>query len=83
MSPRERAMRKDPAFQAGYSDGCASASARGTDYRDGGRVRDDQLYATSKPYRAGWSAGYSVCNNQYNPNPNPNTNGLPDQRPNP
>jgi hypothetical protein len=83
MSPRDRAMRQDPAYQAGYSDGCATASARGTDYRDGGRVRDEQLYATSKPYRAGWSSGYSICNNQFDPNPTPNTNGLPDQRPNP
>ncbi|MBS0472261.1 MAG: hypothetical protein JSR60_14410 [Proteobacteria bacterium] len=82
-SPRERAMRKDPNFQAGYSDGCATANARGTDYREGGQVRDDQLFATSKPYRAGWSAGYSACNNQLNPNLSPDINGMPDQRRNP
>lgn len=80
--PRQRAMRNDPGFKAGYSDGCASASAQGTDFR-GGLVRDDASYAASKPYRSGWSAGYSVCNNQLNRNPNPNVNGLPDQRPNP
>ena len=82
-SPRERAMRKDPAFQAGYSDGCASASARGANLRTGGVVRDAQLFASSKPYRAGWNAGYSVCNNQIDPNMRPGTNGLPDQRVNP
>jgi hypothetical protein len=81
-TPRERAMRNDPEFKAGYSDGCASASARGTNYR-GDRVRDDAAFASSKAYRSGWGAGYSVCNSQLNPNPNPNVNGMPDQRPNP
>jgi hypothetical protein len=81
-SARERAMRKDPNFQAGYGDGCASANARGTNYR-GDQVRDDAAYQVSQPYRAGWAAGYSTCNNQLSTNPNPNVNGLPDQRPNP
>lgn len=80
---QERAMRNDPNFKAGYDDGCASANARGTDFRGGGVVRDEASYASSKPYRSGWSAGYSVCNTQLHPNPNPNVNGLPDQRPNP
>ena len=81
-TPRERAMRNDPNFKAGYSDGCASANARGTSFR-GDQVRDEAAYAVSKPYRSGWSAGYSTCNNQLNPNNNPNINGMPDQRRNP
>jgi len=79
-TPRQRAMRNDPDFKAGYADGCASASARGTSFR-GDQVRDDSLFASSKAYRSG--CGYSVCNSQLNPNPNPNVNGMPDQRPNP
>jgi hypothetical protein len=78
----DRAMRNDPNFQAGYSDGCASANARGTNYR-GDKIRDDALYASSQPYRSGWGAGYSLCNNQYNRSSSPNTSDMPDQRPNP
>ncbi|HXC56827.1 MAG TPA: hypothetical protein VNU97_16125 [Rhizomicrobium sp.] len=81
-TPRQRAMRRDPNFRTGYSDGCASASAHGTDFR-GDTVRDDAAYQVSQAYRAGWSAGYTTCNNQLSRNPNPNINGLPDQRPNP
>jgi len=77
-----RAMRNDPNFKAGYSDGCASASARGASFR-GEKVRDDALFKTSEPYRAGWSNGYSTCNNQlYSPN-TPNVSDMPDHRPNP
>lgn len=79
-TPRERAMRHDPNFQAGYSDGCASANARGTNYR-GDQVRDDALYQTSKPYRAGWSSGYSACNNQRSGVSNPDIGGMPNAKP--
>jgi hypothetical protein len=81
-TPHDRAMRKDPNFQAGYSDGCASANSRGTNYR-GDKIRDDALYQTSQPYRSGWGAGYSICDNQLGRNSNPNSSDLPDQRPNP
>ena len=77
-----RAMRSNPNFKSGYADGCASANARGTSFR-GSTVRDDALFQSSQPYRAGWSNGYSVCNNQLNRSNTPNTNDLPDQRPNP
>jgi hypothetical protein len=77
-----RAMRNDPNFKAGYSDGCASANARGASFR-GEKVRDDALFKTSEPYRAGWSNGYSTCNNQlYSPG-TPNVSDMPDHRPNP
>jgi hypothetical protein len=78
----QRAMRNDPNFRVGYSDGCASANARGTSFV-GDQVRDDALFKTSQPYRAGWSNGYTVCNNELNRNSNTNVNGMPDQRPNP
>ena len=78
----QRAMRNNPEFKVGYSDGCASASARGTSYV-GNQVRDDALFKTSQPYRAGWSNGYTVCNNELNRSNNSNVNGMPDQRPNP
>ncbi|MEI9995751.1 MAG: hypothetical protein WDM91_14240 [Rhizomicrobium sp.] len=79
-TPRERAMRKDPNFQAGYGDGCASANARGTDYRRGNTIRDDALYQASKPYRSGWAAGYSTCNNERGATSNPDIGGMPTNR---
>ena len=79
---RDRAMRKDPNFQQGYADGCASANSRGTNYR-GDKIRDEALYQASQPYRSGWGAGYSLCNNQLGRTSNPNTQDFPDQRPNP
>ncbi len=74
-TPRERAMRNDPNFRAGYSDGCASANARGSDVR-GDAVRDEAAYAVSKPYRSGWSAGYSSCNTAMQQS-NPTIGGMP------
>jgi len=78
----QRAMVHNPEFQAGYQDGCASANARGTNYR-GDKIRDEAAYQVSQPYRSGWGAGYSTCNNQFQRQSNPNTSDLPDQRPNP
>lgn len=78
----QRAMRNDPNFRIGYSDGCASANARGTSFV-GDQVRDEALFKSSQPYRAGWSNGYTTCNNQLNRSSNTNVNGMPDQRPNP
>ena len=77
-----RAMRNDPNFKAGYSDGCASANARGTSFT-GSKVRDEAAFQVSQPYRAGWSNGYSTCNNQLYRSNTPNVNDSPDQRPNP
>jgi hypothetical protein len=78
-TPRERAMRNDPNFKAGYSDGCASANARGSDVR-GDMVRDEAAYQVSKPYRSGWSAGYSSCNTALMQS-NPSIGGMPGSRP--
>ena len=78
---RERAMRNDPNFKAGYSDGCASANAQGTDLRRGDVVRDESAYAMNKPYRAGWAAGHAACNNTYNGSTQPNVGGMPSRPP--
>ncbi|MEI9887503.1 MAG: hypothetical protein WDN08_13570 [Rhizomicrobium sp.] len=72
-------MRNDPNFRAGYSDGCASANARGSNVR-GDTVRDDAAYEVSKPYRSGWAAGYSSCNTAMQQS-NPTIGGMPGARP--
>jgi hypothetical protein len=78
----QRAMVRNPEFQAGYQDGCASANTRGTNYR-GDKIRDAAAYQVSQPYRSGWGAGFQMCNNQLQRQANPNASDLPDQRPNP
>ena len=78
----QRAMRNNPNFKIGYADGCASANAQGTSYL-GDKVRDDALFQTSQPYRAGWSNGYTVCNSELNRSGDTNVNGMPDRRKNP
>jgi hypothetical protein len=77
----QRAMVKDPNFQAGYSDGCASANAQGTDYRRGNDIRDASLYQSSKPYRSGWAAGYAACNTTRGGTSDPNYGGMPSSKP--
>jgi len=79
-TPAERAMVKDPNYQAGYSDGCASANAAGSDVRHGDNVRDEALYEASRPYRAGWGAGYASCNT-HSGAVNPDTGGMPSTKP--
>lgn len=79
-SPRERAMRRDPTFLAGYSDGCASANNRGANIRTSSEVKDPALWATSQVYRAGWGNGYGVCNRQGASGPDPNRGAMPTQR---
>src|SRR5437763_665720 len=59
-SAAERAVQKSPNFRAGYSDGCAAASATGANPREGA-YRDEALYKSSQAYRAGWGNGYSLC----------------------
>ena len=78
----QRVMRSDPSFKIGYSDGCATANARGSSFLDN-KVRDDALFQSSQPYRAGWSNGYTVCNTELKRSGNTNVNGMPDRRPNP
>lgn len=78
-SPRDRAIRRSPSFQEGYSDGCAAATAPSSNYREA-PARDETLYKTDSAYRAGWSSGLQTCNPAQNgmgagsttiPQPNP------------
>ena len=57
----DRAIRSQPNYRAGYSDGCASANAEGANMRHGNIVRDDALYDSDKPYRVGWANGHNQC----------------------
>jgi hypothetical protein len=61
-----------PAYAAGYTDGCATASARANG-EIGGETRDKNLYTNNGDYRAGWRAGYASCSSPapYNPLDNP------------
>jgi len=55
------ALRKSPDFQAGYSDGCASASLQGANARNTGLTRDDGAYRSNKAYHSGWGSGFGAC----------------------
>ena len=51
---------RSPAYELGYSDGCASAAAAGPGLP---RVpqRNEELYASDQEYRAGWASGSAQC----------------------
>jgi hypothetical protein len=55
------ALRKSPDFQAGYSDGCASANLEGANKRDTALTRDDAAYQANRAYRSGWGTGFGAC----------------------
>lgn len=55
------ALRKSPDFQAGYSDGCASANMQGANKRDTSFTRDDRAYQGNKAYHSGWGSGFGAC----------------------
>jgi hypothetical protein len=50
----------DPLYDAGFSDGCATGTAR-TPGIPTKPVRDNSLWEQSEGYRAGWRAGYGSC----------------------
>jgi hypothetical protein len=64
-----------PYYSAGFTDGCATASAQAANEPREGE-RNATLYKTSKDYRSGWSAGFASCrtNNSSNPLSNPLSN---------
>src|ERR1051325_1445347 len=77
----ERATRNSPNFKSGYSDGCATANAQGTNYGRN-QTRDDALYRSDKAYRAGWAAGVSACQSNLATQPGVPTNSpIPDHGP--
>lgn len=81
LSPKEKAMQKDPNYQSGYSDGCASANAQDTNYREGSTVREDALFNASKPYRSGWHSGFSACRSGYAREPGNQRGPMPSSGP--
>lgn len=59
-SAKDRELRNNPSFQAGYEDGCDAATAQGADLRSR-PVGNPELYKGDDVYRAGWSNGYQTC----------------------
>ena len=53
-------------YQAGYSDGCATGTARGSRVEQP-PVRQEDVYQQSSDYRAGWASGYHTCGASANP----------------
>lgn len=80
-SRSQRAAKENPDFQAGYSDGCAAANQQDTNYRREAN-RDEALYRTSKPYRAGWGSGFHNCRTNVTHDPtDPGVGPIPDNNP--
>ena len=65
-----------PTYAAGYTDGCATASARANG-EIGGETRDQGLFKSNADYRSGWRAGYGGCVSTMPPNPLDNPFGKP------
>ncbi|MBL9096050.1 MAG: hypothetical protein JNK07_03920 [Alphaproteobacteria bacterium] len=51
----------DPLYDAGFSDGCETGTARTPGTPVTRPVRDQASWDASDAYRAGWKAGYSSC----------------------
>jgi hypothetical protein len=73
-SSADRALRRSPSFKAGYSDGCAAATAPTSNPRDS----RDTLAGEDKIYRRGYAMGYQSCH-QKPPAYGAPTGGLPGQ----
>lgn len=52
---------KDPMYDAGFSDGCSTGTARSQGGPPSNPVRDDKDWQSSEAYRAGWKSGYGSC----------------------
>jgi len=81
VSKEDRALKKDPNYQTGYSDGCAAANAQNTDYRRGDKARDEGLFGSSKAYRSGWHSGFSACRSGYTNQPGSQGTPMPSAGP--
>lgn len=51
----------DPLYDAGFSDGCATGTARSSGTPVQKAERDAELWRESEGYRAGWKQGYAAC----------------------
>ncbi len=55
-----QALREAPGFQAGYTDGCATASEEDKSFSTR-QARDAYAFENDEAYRAGWRQGYLEC----------------------
>ena len=55
-------LREDPAFAAGFGDGCVTASEEEKSFSTK-RARDAYEFENNRAYRAGWRQGYFQCQN--------------------
>lgn len=72
----DQALRRSPSFRAGYSDGCAAATAQTANPRD----NKDSLAGEDKIYRRGYATGLQSCRTS-NPTSNPFSNGMDSNTP--
>lgn len=56
----QQELRDAPGFQAGYGDGCATATENDKSFSTR-EVRDPYQFDNDKAYRAGWRQGYLEC----------------------
>ncbi len=56
-------MERSPDYEAGFGDGCASASAT-TGGRPSEPRRNEALYRANADYRRGWNSGAAQCRDQ-------------------
>jgi hypothetical protein len=57
------ALREAPGFQAGYGDGCVTATEEDKSFSTK-TTRDAYAFDNDEAYRAGWRQGYLECSNQ-------------------
>jgi hypothetical protein len=75
--PGDRALRRSPNFRAGYSDGCAAATAQSANPRDD----KDSLAGEDKIYKRGYAAGLQSCRTSNVGAGNPFENGMGNSAP--
>lgn len=58
------ALQNEPAYIAGFSDGCATARESEKSFSTK-RVRDEAAFADDRAYQAGWRSGLLECNYRF------------------
>lgn len=59
----QQELRDAPGYQAGYGDGCATASEREKSFSTR-EIRDPYQFDNDKAYRAGWRQGFIECSDR-------------------
>jgi hypothetical protein len=65
-SNADLALAEEPGYQAGYGDGCRTASEEDKSFSTR-RARDDYAFANDRAYAAGWRQGYIQCGGSERP----------------